>query len=74
MMKKAFGLIELLVVILIALGVYYMGFSSKYGRKNPFDDNAQIKNQQEMINEKLEEIENTKALKQRIENNLKEDY
>jgi type II secretory pathway pseudopilin PulG len=73
-MKKAFGLIELLIVIIIILCVYYSGALSKYGRKNPFDDNARVQSQKQVIDEKLEEIENSKALKQKIENNLNEDY
>ena len=41
---------------------------------NPFDDSARIKSQKEIVNDKIKDIENTKAIKERIENNLREGY
>ncbi len=71
-MKNAFGLLELLIVIIIALGIYFIAFPSKYGRNNPFEESAKIKSQQQMVDDKVKEIEDIKALKQQLENNLKD--
>lgn len=70
--QRAFGLIELLLVIIIGIIIYFTCFHSPYGRRNPFDDNAKIQTHQEIIDEKLMGIEETKTLKQRIEKNLEE--
>ncbi len=74
-MKKAFGVLELLIVIIIAITLYFTVFAgNKYGRKNPFDDGANLNSQQKIINDKIDEIENTKELKHKIEENLNKDY
>lgn len=73
-MKKAFGILELLIVIIIAIVVYFTCFNHKYGRLNPFDDNSKIEEQSQMIDDKIQDIEATKALKEKIENNLKDSY
>lgn len=73
-MKKAVGLLELLIVIVVITVVYFTCFHSNYGRSNPFDDNVKMNNQREIIDTKIQEIEDTKALKQRIENNLNKGY
>lgn len=72
-MKKAFGILELLIVVVI-LTVLYFSFIAgpKVGRKNPFDDNVNLENTENIIDSKIEDIQNTKQLKQRIENNLQE--
>lgn len=73
-MKKAIGLVEILVVVVILTVLYFTCFHSNYGRKNPFDDNAKINSQQEIIDDKINDIENTKALRKRIEDNLNKGY
>lgn len=74
-MKKAAGLIELLIVVVIIIVLYFSFFAGpKAGRNNPFDDNSNIKNQEEVIDNKIQEIEDTKMIKQKIEQNLKEGY
>jgi len=73
-MKKAFGMLEFLIVIVIITVLYFSCFHSKYGRSNPFDDNAKIQTEQEVINDKIQDIENSKTLKRNIENNLNEAY
>ncbi len=74
-MKKAAGLIELLIVVVIIIVLYFSFFAGpKAGRKNPFDDNSNIKNQEDVIDNKIQEIEDTKMVKQKIEQNLKEGY
>ncbi len=73
-MKKAVGLLELLIVLVVIIVVYFTCFHSNYGRSNPFDDNVKINSQKEIIDTKIQEIEDTKALKQRIENNLNKGY
>lgn len=74
-MKKAAGLLELLIVLVIIIVLYFSFFAGpKTGRKNPFDDGSNLKDQQEIIDDKINEIENTKLLKQKIEQNLKEGY
>lgn len=71
-MKKAFGVLELLIVVVIAILLFFMCFKSDKGRLNPFEDNAKINTQKEMINDKIYEIEKTKDLRKQIEKNLGE--
>ncbi len=74
-MKKALGLAEILIAAVVIIVVYFTCFAgNKYGRTNPFDDGQKIKSQQEIVDEKVQQIEDSKALKQLIENNLKEGY
>ncbi|MBD5401692.1 hypothetical protein HDR58_02665 [bacterium] len=73
-MKKAFGVLELLIVVVIAIIVYFTCFNHGYGRSNPFDDNAKVNNQKELIDEKIQKIEDTKLLKNQIEENLRKGY
>lgn len=73
-MKKGFGLLELLIVVIIVLVLYFTCFHSNSGRKNPFDDNDRSNSQQEIINDKIKEIDDTKALRKRIEDNLNKGY
>lgn len=73
-MRKAFGMIEILVVLIVVLTVYFTCFHSKYGRSNPFADNQKIETQQKIVNDKLKDIEDAKALRKRIEQNLNKRY
>ena len=73
-MRKAFGAIELLLVIVVIIILYFTCFRSHYGRSNPFDDNAKLNSQQEIIDDKIQEIEDTKALRKKIEENLNKGY
>lgn len=72
MKRHAVGILELLIVIILAVMIYFTCFHSQYGRKHPFADNSKINSQQELIDTKLQEIENTKALKKQIGKNLYE--
>ena len=72
MKKHAVGIFELLIVIILVIIIYFTCFHSQYGRKHPFADNSKINSQQELIDTKLQEIENTKALKKQIGKNLYE--
>lgn len=73
-MKKALGVLELLIVQIIIIVVYFTCFSNGSKNLNPFDDNARVQTQKEIVNDKIKDIENTKAIKERIENNLREGY
>ncbi len=73
-MKKAFGVLELLIVLVIIIVIYFTCFTNGTKNLNPFDDSARIKSQKEIVNDKIKDIENTKAIKERIENNLREGY
>jgi uncharacterized protein YxeA len=73
-MRKALGLIEILFVLVIVLIIYFTCFNPKYGRANPFADNQKIKTQQQLVDDKLNDIKDAKALRQRIENNLNKGY
>ena len=59
-MKKAFGMLELLIVAVIVIVLYFTCFHSNYGRSNPFDDNARINSQKEIVDKKVKEVENKK--------------
>ena len=56
-MKKAVGMVEILLVIVVVTAIYFMCFHPKYGRSNPFADNEKIKSQQELVDDKLKDIE-----------------
>ena len=73
-MKKAFGLIELLIVVIIIITVYFTCFRSSYGRSNPFEEQTRVKTQQQVVEDKIQQIEDTKALQKKIENNLNEEF
>jgi hypothetical protein len=74
-MRKAFGVLELLVAVVVVIIIYFACFHSQYGKTNPFADNAsEIKTKQQLVDDKLKEIENTKMLKEKIERNLNEGY
>lgn len=73
-MKKAFGMVEILLVLVIVVAIYFISFHSKYGRSNPFADNQKIKTQQQLVDDKLKDIEDAKALRNRIEQNLNKGY
>ena len=74
-MRKAFGVLELLVVVVIVIILYFACFHSQYGKTNPFVDNVnEVKTKQQMVDDKLKEIEQSKAIKEQIEKNLNGDY
>ncbi len=69
-MRRAFGVLELLIVLVVIIVIYFSFFHSQYGRKNPFDDNYRVNSQQELIDSKIQDIENSKAIRKQIEDNL----
>ncbi len=71
-MKYAFGVLELVIVIVVITILYFTCFHSNYGRSNPFDDNSRVNTQSQLIDDKIKDIESTKALKDKIEKNLRE--
>lgn len=74
-MKKAMGLVELLIVVIVIVVVYFTCFHSTSGRKNPFEEQINVKSKQELVDKKLENIQSQKAIKDRIEQNLnRENY
>lgn len=74
-MKKAMGLLEILIIVVIFIIIYFTCFHSTGGRKNPFEEQKEIKTKQELIDTKIKGIENQKAIKERIEQNLnRENY
>ena len=73
-MKKAVGIVELLIVIIVITAIYFTCFNNK-STKNPFDEQRGIKTQQELVETKIKDIENSKAIRERIEQNLnRENY
>jgi Na+/melibiose symporter-like transporter len=71
-MKKAFGLIELLIVLIIFISLYFACFKT-HKRINPFDDGSTQEKVQQ-IDKKINEIEQTKLMKQKIEQNLNKEF
>ena len=71
-MKYAFGVLELVIVIVVITILYFTCFHSNYGRSNPFEDNSRVNTQSQLIDDKIKDIESTKALKDKIEKNLRE--
>lgn len=72
MRRNAFGIVELLIVIIIAIIIYVNCFHSQNGRKNPFEDRVRVKTQQQAAEEKIQEIERLQNIKKDIELNLQE--
>jgi competence protein ComGC len=71
-MKKGFGLVEIIIVLLVILCLYLTCFKTQK-RLNPFDDgttNVQI----QQVNKKINDIEQSKLIRQKIETNLKKGY
>ncbi|MBQ8460377.1 hypothetical protein IJ541_09800 [bacterium] len=73
-MKKAVGLIELLIVVIVIITIYFTFFRSGYGRSNPFEEQTKVKTQQQIVEDKIQQIEDTKALQKKIESNLNEEF
>ena len=74
-MKKAMGLVELLIVVIVIAVIYFTCFHSNGGRKNPFEEQIHLKSTQELVDKKLESIQSQKAIKDKIEQNLnRENY
>ena len=71
-MKYAFGVLELVIVIVVITILYFTCFHSNYGRSNPFDDNSRVNTQSQLIDDKIKDIESTKALKNKNKKNLRE--
>ena len=74
MKKIGAGLLEILICAVIVVIVYLCCWHNDYGRSNPFDDNSQLSTKKDMVQSKINEIENTKQMKKRIEMNLKKGY
>jgi len=72
-MKKAAGILELLIVLVIIIVLYFSFLhGNQYGRKNPFDDGAKVQSQQELIDKKIDEIQHVKTLNKNIMKNTYE--
>jgi len=75
-MKKAFGFVQIIIVIAIIAVVYFVFLRTPGGNtRNPFEEQTQVQAKKEVVNQKIKDIENTKAIKERIEQNLnRENY
>lgn len=69
-MKRAFGVIELLISAVIVLVLYFMFISPGGRSSNPFEDINAANERKQIIDEKINEINDTKLLREKIENNL----
>ena len=73
-MRRAFGVVELLIVSVIIIVVYFACFYNPNSRTNPLVDNVNdIKTKQQMVDDKLNEIQQTRMLKDRMDHNLNGD-
>ena len=75
-MRKAFSLLEILLVIIVfGIVIYFVWFNSPNGGYNPFAYRAkEFKTKQQMVDDKLDEIQNSKQLKEQIERKMYEGY
>ena len=72
-MKKAFGLLELLIVLLVVICLYFLYFRDvKFDAL--FNGKIRVNQQKQLVDDKIKDIENTKIIKDRIENKLQEGY
>lgn len=61
-MKKAFGLTEILITVVIILLVFFMCFNKGVNPiKKYADEQVQLKNEENAINEQLNDISNVRA-------------
>lgn len=74
-MRRAFGAIELLIAIIVIIVIYFACFHSQFKNSNPLVENVNdIKTKQQQIDDKLNEIEKTRQLQQKIEKDMSESY
>lgn len=75
-MKKAFGLAQIIIVIAVIAAIYFIFLRTPAGKtRNTFEEQTQVQTKKEIVNKKIKDIENTKAIKERIEQNLnRENY
>lgn len=72
-MKKGVGLVELLFAVIVIVIIYFTCFNQNGGKVDPFADNQRVNTQKQMANEKIKEINETKALQEKMEKNLNEE-
>lgn len=73
--KRAFGAIEILIALIIIVIVYFTCFHGQTGRKNPFEETKNVRAKQQVIDDKIEQIEaDQKLLKEQIKRNLDGEY
>ena len=70
-MKKAFGVLNLLITIVIIIVITLVFLKGQHTTVNPFDSTREIKTQEQTINDKINEIEELKNINKQIEENLK---
>ena len=57
MKKNAFGLIELIIVAVIMLVIFLMYGNPLNSSNNPIGEMSKVKNQKEMVNQKVQDVE-----------------
>ena len=73
-MRRAFGAVELLIVLIIIIVVYFACFYNPNRQTNPLVENVNdIKTKQQMVDDKLNEIQQTRMLKDRMDHQLNGD-
>ena len=72
-MKKAFGIAELLIIAVIII-VIFISFRVNSVRKSPFDELKEVNTQSQEIEARIKSVEETKALRNKIEENLQKGY
>lgn len=72
-MKKAFGITELLIIVVIII-VIFISFRVNSVRKSPFDELKEVNTQSQEIEARIKSVEETKALRNKIEENLQKGY
>lgn len=74
-MRRAFGVVELLVVIVVLIILYFACFHNPGVQTNPLvNDVNEVKTKQQMVDDKLNEIQQTKMLKEKMDRNLNDEY
>ncbi len=73
MKKQAFGIIQLLFVIVICYLIFTV-LHPKIGRNNPFEEVTNTNTKVETVSDNKSEIEETKAIKKQIKENLKDKF
>ena len=71
-MKKAIGILEILVVLVILLVLVFLVFNPKSSKPNPIQELKEVQTNTQIIDDKIDEIQETKILKEKIEKDIQE--
>ena len=73
-MRKGLSVLEILIVLVILIILTLIFFKPGSNKNNPIEEIRETQVQSQIIDDKIQSIEDTKALKEKMEKNLQESY